>query len=104
MRTIQPAASTGIASFSARKHLKQTRKTDWRHCIIELYRMCQFQQHYVVGVRPSWSTEFLADDEFTDRNANSVLVRLRPTILTNDHDGFIVQSGLKSVQQRQNYC
>ena len=92
-----------MASFSAGKHSKlRLREADWRHCVIELHRMGQFQQHYVAGEHPSWSIEFLVHDDFTDRHSNSELVRLRYAMLTNDHNGFIDASRLKSVQQQSN--
>jgi len=68
--------------------------------------MLQLDQHYVAGEElTSWSIELLVDDDFTGWNANSVLVGLRPAMLTNDHLGYIdANRRLKSVQQSQNYC
>jgi len=105
VRTGQRAPSTGIASSSTGKLFKEsTRKTDWRHSIIELDRLRQFDQHYVASDQSSWSIEFLVDDDTAGRNAKSVLIRLRNTMLSNDHDGLVEsKSRLKATQQRQNY-
>jgi len=63
--------------------------------------MRQFQQHYVAGDRPSRSIKFLADDDFTDRNANSETVRLWLAMLADDRDGFVdADGGLKSAGQQ----
>jgi len=89
VHTGDSAPSTGIASFSTWKFLKQTRNTDGRHGIVELDRMGEFYQHDVAGEEASCTIEFVVDKEFTDWNANSELVGLRATMKTDYHDPSI---------------
>jgi len=52
--------------------------------------MCQFEQHYVVGVpaRIADSPIFRADEAFTDCNADSEAVRLWAAMLTDYNSEF----------------
>ena len=54
--------------------------------------MSQFQQHYVAGGLSSSRSrlpKFCIEDHFTDIDANSETVRLRPAMKTDNYDAFI---------------
>jgi len=101
--TRQLSPATGVAPFSAGKQTEQIREADRSHRLVELHRMCQFQQHYVAGELPSWSIEFMIDEHFAYRNTNCELVWLRSSMQTNYCSRLVDAEGtLEPAQQVKN--